>query len=129
MKIKAIGWGGTKVSREEHAEISAFFKDVMGFPVISVDEDIIIFRLPSGDIFEVIGPTQATELNDLIDGPKMDFLVDDVHAARKELEARGVEFVTPVLTGSSFSWTNFRGPDGNIYGLTDDPDHPAQKSA
>jgi hypothetical protein len=41
----------------------------------------------------------------------------DVRAARKELESRGVEFVTDVDGNESEAWTYFHGPDGYLYEL------------
>jgi len=43
--------------------------------------------------------------------------VEDVRAARKELESRGVEFVTDVVGNESEAWTYFHGPDGYLYEL------------
>ncbi len=45
------------------------------------------------------------------------FQVEDLRAARKELESRGVEFVTDVDGNESEAWTYFRGPDGYLYDL------------
>jgi hypothetical protein len=47
--------------------------------------------------------------------------VDDVHSARKEMEAAGIEFLDPeVQSFKGSSWTHFRGPDGSVYQLADD---------
>jgi hypothetical protein len=43
--------------------------------------------------------------------------VEDVRAAKGELEARGVEFVTDVEGTESEAWAYFRGPDGYLYEL------------
>ena len=37
-----------------------------------------------------------------------------MRAARKELESRGVEFVTDVEDNESEAWAYFRGPDGYL---------------
>jgi hypothetical protein len=123
MKIKGIAWGGTKTSKYEAS--AKFFKDVLGLTPKNTEVDVTVFQLPNGDLFEVIGPTQAVELNELVSGPKIDFLVDDVAAARAEMEKQGVQFFGPVYNSSEQSWTNFMGPDGYLYGLTDLHSHPA----
>ena len=46
--------------------------------------------------------------------PVLAFQVEDVRAARKELESRGVEFVTDVDGNESEAWAYFRGPDGYL---------------
>jgi hypothetical protein len=45
------------------------------------------------------------------------FQVEDVRAARKELESRGVEFVTDVEGNEAEAWTYFRGPGRYLYEL------------
>ena len=47
--------------------------------------------------------------------PVLAFQVEDVRAARNELEARGVEFVTGVDGNETEAWAYFRGPDGYLY--------------
>ena len=123
VKIKGIAWGGSKTDKYEVT--AKFFKDTLDFPVLSTENDVTIFRLPNGDIFEAVGPTQAVELNEHVSGPKVDFLVDDVHTARKELEQLGVKFLGPVYENPDQSWTHFWAPDGYLYGLTDMHGHPA----
>ena len=43
--------------------------------------------------------------------------VDDVHAARKELESRGVRFQGDILDSGVCHQAFFRDPDGNVLGL------------
>jgi predicted enzyme related to lactoylglutathione lyase len=43
--------------------------------------------------------------------------VDDVEAARAELESRGVEFTTDIIDSGVCKQTFFRDPDGNALGL------------
>ena len=45
------------------------------------------------------------------------FEVDDVRAARSELEADGVEIVGDLGRDSEWEWLHFRAPDGNLYQL------------
>ena len=47
--------------------------------------------------------------------------VEDVEAARTELEGKGVEFLTENHGWGDYRWTHFRGPDGNVYGITTGP--------
>jgi catechol 2,3-dioxygenase-like lactoylglutathione lyase family enzyme len=50
-------------------------------------------------------------------GPVPLFEVDDVHAARRELETAGIEIVGPPGRDSAWEWIHFRAPDGNLYEL------------
>jgi len=58
--------------------------------------------------------------------PVPGFLVDDVAAARAELESEGIEFIGPVHdSDDGNAWPHFRPPDGRVYEPTQQPDHPA----
>jgi hypothetical protein len=77
---------------------------------------MVVFRLPDGDEFQLFGP----ENDDLpfADQPVAAFLVDDVPAARAELEAKGVAFIGETEISGDAAWTYFRAPDGRVYELT-----------
>ena len=76
---------------------------------------MVQFETASGQLFEVFGP--ESPYYRLHACPVLAFQVEDVRAARKELEARGVEFVTEVDGDASEAWAYFRGPDGYLYEL------------
>jgi hypothetical protein len=71
--------------------------------------------VPSGQLFELFGP--ESPYYQLHACPVLAFQVEDVGEARKELESRGVEFVTDVEGDESEAWAYFRGPDGYLYEL------------
>jgi catechol 2,3-dioxygenase-like lactoylglutathione lyase family enzyme len=50
-------------------------------------------------------------------GPVPLFKVDDVHAARRELEAAGIEIVGPAGRDTDWEWIHVRAPDGHLYEL------------
>jgi catechol 2,3-dioxygenase-like lactoylglutathione lyase family enzyme len=50
-------------------------------------------------------------------GPVALFEVEDVHVARNELIAAGVEVIGSNEQDSNWEWLHFRGPDGNLYEL------------
>ena len=65
------------------------------------------------------------------DAPVAGFLVDDVAAARAELEQlEGVEFIGPIHDDGGFGnqWSHFRAPDGQVYEVTNRPDHPLTRA-
>ena len=122
MNVLGIAWAGTRTGRFE--AMRTFLIDRLGLrPLLDLD-DFSVFDLPNGDRVELLGETNpANEY--FTTGPVVEFLVDDVDEACAELGAAGVEFLAPIgrdATGNA--WANFRAPDGNIWGITDDPAHP-----
>lgn len=120
MTVKGITWVGTRTKNIEG--MTKFCIEQLGLKPVTLEPEKSIFALPNGDLFEIMAPSvslRQPELEELA-CPKADFLVDDVVAMRAEMEKMGVEFVGPVYSSRKHSWTNFRAPDGHIYGLTDD---------
>jgi catechol 2,3-dioxygenase-like lactoylglutathione lyase family enzyme len=102
-----------------------FYRDVLGFPILSDDEFAVAFdangtmlRLNKADGFK---PAQGTVLG---------WEVDDIHAAIRELSARGVHFeqfnlpfmkqdelgVWTPPNGDRVAW--FKDPDGNVLSIS-----------
>ena len=52
--------------------------------------------LPNGDWLQVFGADSP--YNTFFTNPVAGFLVDDIHAARAEMEANGIEFIGPIGT-------------------------------
>ena len=127
VKIKGIVWAGTKVEQDKYQATADFFRDVLGFKPQRTFDGLTIFELPNGDLFEVIGPDHAVELNGVVSGPKVDFLVEDVREARRELEEQGMQFEGDVIDAEDQSWAHFFAPDGHLFGLSDMHGHPDQK--
>lgn len=96
-------------------------RDVLGLELVADEPGMAVFDLPNGDAFEIFGPGHHGGGHPA-SGVVAGFLVDDVRAARAELEASGNE-VTEVTTGHTFEWVHFRAPDGNVYELLSGP-HP-----
>lgn len=102
----------------------AFFRDVMGMAV--AEEGVPVtdtqfsryaqLRMPNGVVLEVVEREEAVA--HLYPGPIVSITVDDVAEARRELESKHVEFVTPIFdTRRGLGWTYFRAPDGTVYQL------------
>jgi catechol 2,3-dioxygenase-like lactoylglutathione lyase family enzyme len=112
MDVNGLVWGGTRT--ESFDETVMFFGRVMGLDLDEQRQGFVSFRLPNGDKFEVFGPEDRAHTF-FTTGPVVGFGVDDVDAARKELESSGVEFLAPTQNEGAYKWAHFRGPDGNIY--------------
>jgi hypothetical protein len=122
MKIKGIVWLGTRTDRFE--QMTDFCREVMGLSQTLLETGFAIFDMPNGDRLEIFGPQQS--YNTFMTHPVAGFLVDDIEAARAEMEARGIEFIGPIESdGEDYKWTHFRAPDGFVYELTYSPTHPS----
>ena len=113
MRVLGYTWAGVRTADLEST--ARFFADLLGFSVFHKGEGLVQFEMPSGQLFEVFG--SRSRYYQLHACPVLAFQVEDVRAARKELESRGVEFVTDLEGNESEAWTYFRGPDGYLYEL------------
>jgi hypothetical protein len=122
MKVKGIIWLGTRTDRFE--QMTDFCRDSLGLSQSSIEPGFAVFTLPNGDLFEVFG--DQSPMNTFMTHPVAGFLVDDIKAARAELEAKGIEFLGPIEGDSDdYKWTHFRAPDGFVYELTYSTSHPS----
>jgi catechol 2,3-dioxygenase-like lactoylglutathione lyase family enzyme len=48
-------------------------------------------------------------------GPVVAFQVDNVDAARANMEAAGIEFIGPIRRAGETSWNHFKAPDGTVF--------------
>ena len=120
MKVRGVVWAGVRTER--FAETVAFFRDLLGVPLTEAGPGFAWSRLPDSSQFEIFG-AEDPEHDHFTTGPVPEFLVDDLAAARSELEAAGVEVLgTPKITPEG-GWLHFRAPDGNVYGLTHSPSY------
>lgn len=113
MRVLGYTWAGVRTT--DLTSAARFFAAVLGLSVIHEGKGMVQFELPSGQLFEVF--SSQSRYYPLHACPVLAFQVEDVRAARKELESRGVEFVTDVDGDESEAWAYFRGPDGYLYEL------------
>jgi predicted enzyme related to lactoylglutathione lyase len=118
MEIKGLVWVGT--ATERYDATVAFFRETLGLSVFHQSPALTVLRTPGGEWVEVFGPGHQ-HYGEFDTGPVVEFQVDDLDAARAELEGRGVEFLHENHSWEEFTWAHFRGPDGNIYGITSGP--------
>jgi Glyoxalase/Bleomycin resistance protein/Dioxygenase superfamily len=119
MRVKGIAWLGTRTERFD--EMREFFREITGVTPRE-EQGLAVFDLASGDRIEVLDT--AVGENYMV-APVVGFLVEDVAAARAELESRGIEFIGPIRGDGGSSWSHFRAPDGHVYELTALAGHPA----
>jgi catechol 2,3-dioxygenase-like lactoylglutathione lyase family enzyme len=116
MNIRGFSWAGAPTA--DFDRTNRFFRETLGLEVLVIDEErmIGIYKLPTGQLFEVFGP--GNRYQTLMIGPGIAFDVDAIDTARAELEGKGVKFVSEIERGGhGDAWTLFEGPDGYIYQL------------
>jgi catechol 2,3-dioxygenase-like lactoylglutathione lyase family enzyme len=113
MEVLGYTWAGVRTA--DLKSTASFFQDVLGLSPIHEGKGMVQFEMPSGQLFEIFG--SGSRYYGLHACPVLAFQVEDVRAAREELESRGVEFVTSVEGSEAEAWTYFRGPDGFLYEL------------
>src|SRR6185295_14982733 len=90
VKVQGLAWLGTRT--DEFAEMCRFYGEV--------------YRLPRGDLVEVFRPDFEGQEH-FTTGPVAGFAVDDIEAARAEMQANYIEFIGP--TGGepgAFRWAH-----------------------
>ena len=123
MNVKGIVWLGTRTSNFD--AMLHMYRNVMGLPVTHEEPGFVVMELPNGDLVEIFGDDSLD--NTFFTHPVAGFLVDDIAAARAEMESQGIEFIGSIEgEEGGYSWTHFRAPDGFVYELTYSPNHPAR---
>jgi predicted enzyme related to lactoylglutathione lyase len=122
MRVRGFRWVGVETDRV--APMRQFAIEVLGLSIGQHDsEDFVELVTADGSRLELFGPgVEAPEqfsANKVVVG----FLVDDIEAARDELQATpGVTLIGDVRSiPSGYSWQQFRAPDGRVYELIMDP--------
>lgn len=124
MNVKGIAWLGTRTSKIE--AMRNLYQNIMGMSVTYQEDGFVVMGLPNGDLVELFG--SDSPYNKDFTNPVAGFLVDDINSARAEMEAQGIEFPSPIeRMDNGYAWTHFRAPDGFVYELTYNPDHPSMK--
>jgi catechol 2,3-dioxygenase-like lactoylglutathione lyase family enzyme len=113
---KSISWLG--VTTPKFAEMRRFYEQVFGLEAVYQEPGFVLYRLENGTGIEIFSDEYEGR-GFFKTGPVAGFEVEDVAVARAEMEARGIEFITPLSSGEGGAqWSHFRGPDGNIYEIT-----------
>ena len=111
MRVLGYTWAGVRTSDLNSS--SRFFSDILGLRRVHDGIGLVQFELPSGQLFEVFG--SESRYYQFHHCPVVGFQVEDVRAAKQEMESRGIEFMTDVFGDDKEAWAYFRGPDGYLY--------------
>jgi catechol 2,3-dioxygenase-like lactoylglutathione lyase family enzyme len=122
MIVKGIHWVG--ICAADGGATARFYRDVLGLAVrgegVQADPAdggarFVELAAANGDFVEVFDAGLADR--DLFRTPVVGFLVEDVGAARREMEGKGVAFLGPVGRGGWWEWSYFRAPGGHVHQL------------
>jgi catechol 2,3-dioxygenase-like lactoylglutathione lyase family enzyme len=117
VEVKNVRWVG--VGTDRYDAMVAFLREVLGLRTNFEEEATVEFETSEGDEIQVMAPGHPYYefFSAHANGPVPLFEVDDVHAARRELEAAGIEILGPLDRDSNWEWIHVRAPDGNLYEL------------
>ena len=117
MKALNVRWVGIRT--DNYREMVGFLRDVLGLTTNFEEPTTVELATTEGDQIQVMAPGDPYYefFGEHATGPVPLFEVDDVHAARLELEAAGVEIVGEPGRDRNWEWIHFRAPDGNLYEL------------
>jgi hypothetical protein len=101
-------------SKEAEA-VRAFFRDVLGFPSVDAGNGWLILAAPPGEL--AIHPVEHVHRE------RFYLMCSNVKAEVARLEAKGVEFTTPISDQGWGLLTQLKLPDGERLGLYQ-PKHP-----
>ena len=115
MDVRNIRWVG--VPTDEYDAMARFLREVMGLQANFDEPTTVEFSTSEGDEVQLMAPGDPYYdfFRRHAAGPVPLFEVDDVHAARRQLEAAGIEIVGEQEQDSVWTWIHVRAPDGNLY--------------
>jgi catechol 2,3-dioxygenase-like lactoylglutathione lyase family enzyme len=113
MPVRVLGYTWAGVRTSDLNSSSRFFSGILGLRRVHDGKGLVQFELPSGQLFEVFG--SESRYYQFHHCPVVGFQVEDVRAARQEMESKGIEFMTDLLGDDKEAWAYFRGPDGYLY--------------
>ena len=97
------------------------FRDTLGLEFTLEEEEFAVLRTGNGDTVEIFGPNSKYNKH-FSSAPVVGFSVDDLDEACDRLREAGLELIGEVKKDETgYAWQHFRGPDGNIYEVTFDP--------
>jgi catechol 2,3-dioxygenase-like lactoylglutathione lyase family enzyme len=117
VNVRNVRWVG--IQTDHYDAMVGFLRDVLGLRTNFEEPTTVEFETSEGDEIQVMAPGDPYYdfFREHASGPVPLFEVDDVAAARSELEAAGIEIVGSAGRDSNWEWIHLRAPDGNLYEL------------
>ncbi|MFL5883618.1 MAG: VOC family protein [Thermoleophilaceae bacterium] len=105
------------VPTRDYETSAKFYGDVLGLPFSKRWGNLPAGEFETGSLTLALMQTDAFGIDFSPSNVPIALHVDDVEAARSELESRGVEFRGDVLDSGVCHQAFFQDPDGNVLGL------------
>ena len=120
MNVEGITWHAIVLDPEPFAATKALITETFGLAPAMEAEGMVLFIMPNGTMLELNAP-QAVPDYGFNDGVAFGFRVDDIEAASAAVEAAGCELLGQItrMEQLAYSYRDFRGPDGRVYGLNE----------
>jgi hypothetical protein len=112
MRLQALRWVGITTDRPD--AMIGFLRDVLGLHVEFEESTTTELSLPIGDRVQVFAPGDTYHDRYRSQDVVPLFELDDLRAARRELEEAGLE-VGELDSDASWEWIDVRAPDGRLY--------------
>jgi hypothetical protein len=117
VEVRNIRWLG--VPTEAYEAMRQLLEGVMGLRLNFDEATTVELETIEGDRVQLFasGHPYFEFFREHAHGPVPLFEVDDVHAARAELEAAGIEILGAVDRDSEWEWIHVSAPDGTLFEL------------
>jgi hypothetical protein len=112
MKLNGLRWLG--IATDQPEAMVGFLRDTLGLRVELGEPTTTELSLRNGDGVQVFAPGNAYHDQYRSQGIVPLFELNDVHAARRELEEAGVQ-VGELKFDAAWEWVDVRAPDGRLY--------------
>jgi catechol 2,3-dioxygenase-like lactoylglutathione lyase family enzyme len=113
MRLLRLAWLG--IPTAEYEAMLRFFRDVLGLKVEFAQPTTVELSTASDDRIQLFAP--GDRYFELFDESVPLFEVEDLEAARRELEQASVEVVGEIEADTTWRWITVRAPNGHLYQL------------
>jgi predicted enzyme related to lactoylglutathione lyase len=101
----------------DHARAATFYGETLGLPFVKTWGKMPASEFQAGNLTLAVMQSDAFGIEFRPNNHPIALHVDDVEAARAELQSRGVEFKGDILDSGVCHQAFFADPDGNTLGL------------
>ena len=115
--IHVTGVDFVALQTRDHAAAAKFYGETLGLPFVKTWGTMPASEFQAGNLTLAVMQSDAFGLEFAPSSTMVALAVDDVEAARRELEAKGIEFRGGVLDSGVCHQAFFADPDGNPLAL------------
>jgi hypothetical protein len=120
VNVEGITWHAIVLDPEPFAATKVLLTETFSIAQAVDTEGFARFNLPNGTVLELYAPEAVPDYG-YNDGVAFGFRVDDIDAASAAADAAGCELLGEItrMEQLAYSYRDFRGPDGRVYGLNE----------